>query len=75
MQNVQYIIGELEIIKRMKNSYNGNPRYLVRINGRHYRTKPDSMLGYSVTNYSNKQVCATVGLHYGVHSIETVKAI
>jgi len=67
--------GILEIIGREKSSINGNPRYLVRLDGYTCKTKVDSSLGYSITNYDGKMVTAEVGSHYGTVIIQNVKEV
>lgn len=75
MRNITQHKGKLEIIKRLKSSYNGNPRYLLRIDGFHCKTAVDSSYGYSVTNYDGKQVYATIGTHYGTATLNTLKGL
>lgn len=75
MRNITRHTGTLEIIKRLKGSYMGNPRYLLSVDGYHCKTGVDSMLGYSVTNYDGKQVSATIGSHYGVLTLDTIKGL
>ena len=73
MKNLSNHNGTLEIIKRENSSVNGNPRYLVRIDGIACYTAPDSMLGYAITNYDGKIVQATIGTYYGKPTINTLK--
>jgi hypothetical protein len=73
MKNTTQHIGMLKIIERLPSSANGNPRYLLQIDGWTCRTGVDSMLGYSVANYDGKMVKARIGTYYGkatVHSLE-----
>ena len=72
MKNITNHRGNLEVIKRLDSSANGNPRYLLRVDGWTCRTAVDSSHGYSVTNYDGKQVRATIGTHYGVATRESV---
>jgi hypothetical protein len=73
MRNVTRHTGKLEIIKRLPSSFNGNPRYLLRIDGFTCKTSVDSMQAYCVTNYDNKQVIATIGTHYGTATLDSLK--
>jgi hypothetical protein len=73
MKNVTRHTGKLEIIERLPSSYNGNPRYLCRIDGFTCRTQVDSCLGYSITNHDGKQVVATIGTHYGKATINNLE--
>ena len=75
MKNVSVHVGKLEVIKRLKSSVNGNPRYQVYVAGFHCVTAPDSSLGYSVRNYDGKEVKATIGTHYGVVTLQTVELV
>lgn len=72
MKNVFSTTGKLEIVKRLTNSVNGNPRYRVSIGGVACVTKVDSMLGYTVENFKGEWVNATIGLHYNSATLNTV---
>lgn len=65
MKNITCHRGLLEIQKRLPSSTNGNPRYLVRIDGFTCRTKPDSAHAYDVQNFDGQQVRAEIGTHFG----------
>jgi len=71
MKNIKIISGTLTIVKRLKGSESGNPRFLISINNNEYSTTNDAMFGYSVQNYENKMVLARVGIHYKKPSIES----
>ena len=73
MKNITQHKGTLKIIARLDNSYNGNPRYLLSIDGFTCKTAVDSMLGYSVTNWNEKEVIATIGTHYNQATLDTLK--
>ena len=74
MKNVTKHTGILEVIGRASNNgHNGNPRYIVRLDGYTAHTAIDSMLGYSITNYDGKKVSALIGTYYGTVTIENVK--
>ena len=72
MKNVTRHSGKLEVIKRLPSSANGNPRFLVRVDGWTCKTPVDSTLGYSITNYNNKEVIATIGTHYNTPTLASV---
>lgn len=72
MKNVSRHYGKLEIIKRLPSSTNGNPRFLLRVDGWTCRTAVDSSLGYEVQNFDGKQVVATIGTHYGNATLDSV---
>lgn len=73
MKNVSIHVGTLEIIERLPSSKNGNPRYLLRVDGITCRTAPDSSLGYAVPNFDGKRVAATIGTHYGRDTLNSVR--
>ena len=65
MKNITRHTGILRVIERDKNSgANGNPRYVVTLDGYTCRTAVDSPLGYAITNYDGKKVNAFIGTHY-----------
>ena len=75
MKNLSRHIGILSIIQRLPSSVNGNPRYLLSVNGATCRTAVDSSYGYSVTNFDGKQVEATIGTHYGSATLNSLKGV
>ena len=73
MNKTHKIKGTLKIIKRLKGSYYGNPRYQVeigepeiKINGNTFRvetvfeTEENAGLAYGITNFDGKEVNAEV---------------
>ena len=72
MKNIKLHTGKLEIVKRLPSSINGNPRYLISVDGFYCKTPVDSTHGYGITNYAGKQVNATIGTHYGVLTLDTI---
>ena len=74
MKNITRHNGILHIIKRLDNSRNGNPRYLLSVDGFTCRTMVDSTHGYEVTNYEGCEVTATIGTHYRQATLNTVNA-
>jgi len=73
--NVTRHLGILRIEGRLPSSNNGNPRYSLYVAGFRCRTSVDSSLAYSVPNHDGKQVEATIGTHYGVPTLLSVKAV
>ena len=73
MKNSTRHTGTLTVVERCASSVNGNPRYLVMLDGYTARTMVDSSLGYAITNFEGKNVEALIGTHYGTRSIESVK--
>lgn len=64
--------GILKIIKRLDNSRNQNPRFLVSIDGIEARTVPDASLGYAIQNHEGNFVTARIGTYRGRPSIVEV---
>ena len=75
MRNITRHEGILKIIKRLNSSLNGNPRFLISINGFTCKTGVDSMHGYCVENHNNKPVIATIGTHYNTATLNTLKGV
>lgn len=75
MKSVTQHTGILTVIKRAKQSNNGNPRYIVEIDGYTCHTMVDDSLGYSITNFDGCMVSCHIGTHYNTVSIENVKKI
>jgi hypothetical protein len=75
MKNITRHKGKLEIIQRLPHSYNGNPRFLVRLDGWTCKTKIDSSLGYSIQNMDGNTVTAELGSYYGSCHIENVRRV
>lgn len=75
MKNITQHTGKLEILSRLPSSLNGNPRYLLRVDGWTCKTSVDSSYGYSVTNFDGKQVQATIGTHYGTATLNSLKGV
>lgn len=74
MKDVSRHIGTLNIIERLPNSTNGNPRFLLQVSGATFRTAVDSSHGYEVQNYEGKRVEVTIGTHYGKATLISLKA-
>lgn len=75
MKYVSQHTGTLIVVDRDKSSANGNPRYVVTLDGITCRTAVDSPLGYSITNYDGCKVIADIGKHYGTTTIKNVKRV
>ena len=65
MKNLTRHTGILEMIKRLPNSANGNPRFQLRCDGWTFCTKPDTMVAYDIERFIGAIVTVTVGTHYG----------
>lgn len=68
MSNAKHIgtaTGKLEIVERMRNSTNGNPRFLVSVGDTLLRTKPDSAYAYGIENDVGHDVTANIISYFG----------
>ena len=75
MKNVTRHQGILKVIERLPRSINGNPRWLITIDGVMCRTAVDSGYGYQITNYDGKEVIAYIGTYYGSATLDSLKGI
>lgn len=69
------VTGTLKIIERLKNSYYGNPRYLVTIGGVKAYTKPDSSIAYQLPNFEGQTIKALVRQYYGKPTIIEIEEL
>lgn len=67
--------GTLEILDRLPNSYYGNPRYLARVDGVTFRTRPDASQAYSLPNHTGKRVKVQIGTYYGKATLHALWSI
>ena len=81
MKNITQHTGKLRLIERLKNSYAGNPQFILAIMdspnkdlGWTFRTPKNSSLGYVVQNYIDKDIDVTVtlGTHYGCCTLDNL---
>jgi hypothetical protein len=75
MKNATRHTGILTVIQREPSSENGNPRYLVELDGYEAKTAVDSSEGYGVTNFDGQEVEAMLGTHYGKLIIQSIKKV
>lgn len=75
MKNVSTHCGTLEMVERMPNSKNGNPRYKMRVSGVSFVSQVDSSHGYSLPNDWGKTVQVWVGTHYGKATLDSYKIL
>ena len=83
MKNITRHTGKVRLIERLQNSLDGNPQFILGIMdspnkdlGWTFRTPKDSMLGYEIQNYIDKDidVTVTIGTKYNctmLNSLET----
>ena len=74
MKNITRHKGVVTNIKRLPSSVNGNPRYSFECDGYTIKTAVDSMHGYALTNYEDREVILTAGSHYGSLTLNTIGA-
>ena len=70
MKNLTRSVGILEMVERLPNSKNGNPRYKCRCGSVDFITGIDSSHGYSISNDFGKKAIVTVGTHYGKTTLD-----
>ena len=81
MKNVTTERGRLRILRRFKNSLNGNPRYAVAIHPDgadfewHAKTIPDSGEAYALTNFVGKLVDCELGVLRGHTHIQNIREV
>lgn len=80
MKNLSRHTGILHIVKQVKHSANGNPRFELFINetathGVSCGTKPDADYSYEIKNLDGKYVQATIGTYYDKPCLESVQAL
>ena len=75
MKNMTKHTGTITDIQRLPSSYMGNPRYSFMIDGNKVTTGVDSMHGYGITNYEDKQVIVTAGTHYNKLTLTSIKEV
>ena len=75
MKNITSHTGTLTLVKRMKNSLNGNPQFLLQCDGYRFRTEANSMIAYKISNYFDKLVEVYIGTHRGCLTLDTIKLI
>jgi hypothetical protein len=75
MKNITRHTGILEIVERLNNSKNGNPRFLCIVDGYTFRTAVDSSHGYSIQNFEGKQVEVSIGTHYGNTTLNSIHKV
>lgn len=80
MKNISRHYGKLKIVKRLQNSRNGNPKFKCAIVdqsdcGFSFVTPTDSMFGYSIQNYEDKQVEVTLGTFRNACTLNSIKEV
>ena len=82
MKNITQHTGKIKLIERLKNSYVGNPQYILAIMDSPnkdlrwtFRTPKNSMLGYEVGSYIDKDidVTVTIGTHYRSTTLNSIR--
>lgn len=73
MKNITSHIGTLTFIKRMKNSLNGNPQFLLECDGYRFRTEANTQVAYQINHYLDKLVEVAIGTHRGCLTLHTIK--
>ena len=72
MNNIIQHTGTLTLIKRLNNSYVGNPQFMLNCDGYNFRTKANAMIAYGISNYLDKEVTVTLGTHRNCLTLNTI---
>jgi hypothetical protein len=75
MNNITQHKGTLTLIKKLKNSYVGNPQFMLNCDNYNFRTQANSMTAYCISNYLDKEVTVTIGTHRGCLTLDTIKGV
>ena len=70
MKNITRHNGKLVILKRLKNSTMGNPKFLCAV-----LDKARNGFTYSIENYSNKDVTVEIGTFRNKATLHTIKEL
>lgn len=82
MKNITRHTGKIRLIERLDNSGWGNPQFILGVIddpnrglGWTFRTPKDSMLGYEIQNYIDKdiEVTVTLGSHYNSCTLNSIE--
>ena len=80
MKNITRHNGKLVIIKRLKNSTMGNPKFLCAVldkakTGFTFETATNSGHAYSIENYKDKNVSVEIGTFRNKATLHTIKEL
>lgn len=73
MRSITTHTGILTNVQRYDTSHNGNPRFVAEVDGYTFYTGVDSAYGYSITNYRDKLVTVTIGMHRGKVTLHNIR--
>ena len=82
MKNITKHKGKIRLIERLDNSGYGNPQFILGVFddpisglGWTFKTPKDSMLGYEIQNYIDKdiEVTVTLGTHYNTCTLNSIE--
>jgi len=81
MKNITRHYGILELIERMDNSVNGNPRFELAVIdantrlGWSFRTRNDDIINYMLEGWIGQPVEVEIGTHYGKPTCNSLKPL
>ena len=84
MKNITEHTGKIVLLKRLKNSFNGNPRFECAVIepqekglGWTFVTQVDHSHGYEIQNYIDRdvQVTVTIGTYYNKATLHSIKKV
>ena len=75
MNNIIQHTGKLTLIKRLNNSYVGNPQFMLNCDGYNFRTQANASIGYNIDSYFDKEVTVTLGIHRNCLTLDTITGV
>jgi hypothetical protein len=72
MHNITRHTGLLTLNKRLKNSYVGNPQFMLNCDGYQFRTESNASIGYNIDSYFDKEVTVTIGTHRNCLTLNSI---
>jgi hypothetical protein len=75
MNNIIQHTGKLTLIKRLNNSYVGNPQFMLNCDGYNFRTQANASIGYNIDSYFDKEVTVTLGTHRNCLTLDTITGV
>lgn len=75
MNDITQHTGTLTLVKRMNNSYVGNPQFMLNCDGYNFRTQANASIGYNIDSYFDKEVTVTLGTHRNCLTLNTIEGV
>ena len=75
MKNIETYTGKLQMVKRLNNTYYGNARLILDVDGKRFFTKRDCSTTFDAQNLLMDQVRVRIGEHYGKPTLDHIEKI